>query len=41
MVFTVEPGVVDDRGGCRIENDVLVTATGVEVLTHAKAIFFK
>jgi Xaa-Pro dipeptidase len=41
MVFTVEPGVVDDRGGCRIENDVLVTMTGVEVLTHSKPIFFK
>jgi len=41
MVFTVEPGVVNDLGGCRIENDVLVTASGVEVLTHSRSLFFK
>jgi len=37
MVFTIEPGVyIPLLGGVRIENDVLVTATGAEVLTRSR-----
>ena len=39
MIITLEPGLYDPKlGGCRLENDVLITETGNEVLTHAKII---
>lgn len=39
MVVTIEPGLYDTEiGGCRLENDILITETGHEVLTHARII---
>jgi Xaa-Pro dipeptidase len=39
MIFTLEPGLYDPiHGGCRLENDVLLTSSGAEVLTKAKII---
>lgn len=39
MIFTIEPGIyVKGLGGCRIENDVLLTNKGPKILTHSKLI---
>jgi Xaa-Pro aminopeptidase len=39
MVFTIEPAVyVKGLGGCRIENDFLLTRNGIKALTNAKLI---
>lgn len=40
MVFTIEPGIYEkDVGGFRIENDVIVTSKGPEMVTNAHPIF--
>ncbi len=39
MIVTLEPGLYDEKlGGCRLENDILITETGNEVLSHARII---
>jgi Xaa-Pro dipeptidase len=39
MIFTLEPGLYDPvLGGCRLENDILITEGGAEVLTEARII---
>ena len=36
MIIAVEPGLYDPiHGGCRLENDFLITETGAEVLTNS------
>ncbi len=40
MIITLEPGLYDlALGGVRLENDVLITETGNEVITHSKIIY--
>jgi len=39
MIFTIEPGLYDPQlGGCRLENDILITEAGYEILTTARII---
>jgi len=39
MIFTLEPGLYDPvHGGCRLENDIVLTDKGAEVLTRARII---
>ncbi len=39
MIVTLEPGLYSpETGGARLENDVLITETGNEVLTHSRII---
>ncbi|MDR3020168.1 MAG: Xaa-Pro peptidase family protein [Treponema sp.] len=39
MIFTIEPGLYDIQlGGCRLENDILITESAPEVLTTARII---
>lgn len=40
MVFTIEPGIYEkDVGGFRLENDLIITAKGAEVVTNSHPIF--
>ena len=39
MVFTLEPGLYDPvHGGCRLENDIILTEKGPEALTRSRII---
>ena len=39
MVVTLEPGLYNAKeGGCRLENDVLITEDGCQVLTHSRIV---
>jgi Xaa-Pro dipeptidase len=39
MIITLEPGLYDPiHGGCRLENDILITDAGAEVLTRGRII---
>jgi len=40
MIITLEPGLYDPvHGGCRLENDVLITESGAEVLTDSRIVY--
>lgn len=40
MIVTLEPGLYDPEiGGSRLENDILITETGNEVISHSRIIY--
>jgi len=40
MIITIEPGLYDPvHGGCRLENDILITETDAEILTDSRIIY--
>lgn len=40
MVITIEPGIYEkDVGGFRLENDVIITSNGPEVVTNSRPVF--
>ncbi len=40
MVFTIEPGIYErDVGGFRLENNVIITSNGPEIVTNSRPIF--
>jgi Xaa-Pro dipeptidase len=40
MVITIEPGIYEqDVGGFRLENDVIITSSGPEVVTNSRPVF--
>ncbi len=41
MIVAIEPGLYDhDGGGVRLENDILITETGIEVLTNSRILYY-
>ena len=39
MIITIEPGLYDPvHGGCRLENDILITDNGIEILTNSQIV---
>jgi Xaa-Pro aminopeptidase len=40
MIITIEPGIYEkDVGGFRLENDVLITRNGPEILTNSEPVY--
>jgi len=40
MIITIEPGIYEkDVGGFRLENDVLISNNGPQVLTNSEPVF--